>query len=161
MVFDKLKRLAGIGTLDVTVVGPDSVDLATGTAHVVVNVRAKGDCEVSSVELTFVNEWEETQDRNHDGVDTEQTRTKTLGRAKLPGFTIAAGEQRTVEFDLTFTPKNVGVLDDKLREKGGLLGQIGDLGLLSSARGSYDICAEFDVVGAANDPNDSRTVRVV
>lgn len=161
MVFDKLKRLAGIGTLDVTVMAPDTVDLATGTLTVVVDVRAKGDCEVSSVEFTFVNEWTEERDTNHDGVASTVRRSKTLGRAKLPGFTIKAGETTTVQADVTFTPKDIGILDDKLRAKGGLLGQIGELGLLSSARGSYEVRAEFDVVGAANDPDDSRTVRVV
>ncbi|GAB2465750.1 hypothetical protein [Jatrophihabitans fulvus] len=158
MVFNKLKRLAGIGTLDVVVLGPDTVDLSTGTLTATIQVTAKSDCDVKDVEVTFVHEYTDHDER--DGRDVETQRTRTLGRTKLPGFQIAEGDSTTVTVDVGFTPKNVGILDDKLREKGGMLGRIGELGLLSGASGTYEVKAVFDVVGAANDPDDSRTVRV-
>lgn len=158
MVFSKLKRLAGIGTLDVVVLGPDTVDMSTGTLTATIQVTAKSDCDVKDVEVTFTREYTDHDER--DGRDVETRRTRTLGRTKLPGFRIAEGDSTVVTVDVAFTPKNIGIIDDKLREKGGVLGQIGELGLFNGSDGTYEVKAVFDVVGAANDPDDSRTVRV-
>lgn len=156
MAFDKLKRFVGIGTLEVVLVGPESVELKSGTLTAVAQVTAKSDCEVSSAEFRFTHETEE--DRNNDGNYTPHS--KTLGRAKIPGFTIKSGESTTISAELNFRPQDLGMFDEKLREKGGLLGKIGEMGLLTGGNGSYEVDVTVDVVGAANDPDDSRTVRI-
>ena len=119
-----------------------------------VNVTGKSDQEIVKVEYKL----EETYSTGRG--DDKSSKNYTLGKMEQAGFSIKAGEVKTLEFELPF--KLLKSSNDELAEKGGVMGGLGKLGKLASAeKSTYKLWCTVDVKGASLDPNDFVEMRKV
>ena len=119
-----------------------------------VNVTGKSDQEIVKVEYKL----EETYSTGRG--DDKSSKNYTLGKMEQAGFSIKAGEVKTLEFELPF--KLLKSSNNELAEKGGVMGGLGKLGKLASAeKSTYKLWCTVDVKGASLDPNDFVEMRKV
>jgi hypothetical protein len=143
----KIKQFLGIGTVSVKVTGPSSFNADDSELKGTVVVTGKSDQTIEHVEVVFEEKF--TTGRGDDA----KTKEFKLGVVKLGGFSIKAGETKTVEYVLPFSYAKTS--NEELAEKGGVMGGLGKLGSFASGEKSeFSITATVDVKGATFDPND-------
>lgn len=150
--FGKIKQFFGIGTVKVTATVPPTFSVDDSHLNGTVELLAKSDQEVVSVEVKFEEKWST-------GRGEEKTeKTFTLGTQKFPGFTMKAGETKKIEYSVPFTYTKSG--NDKMAEQGGVMGGLGKLSKFADAeKSTFQIVATCDVKGATFDPNDVKEVK--
>lgn len=153
-IFSKIKQFLGIGTVKVTLNTPGTFKTEDGLIEGTVVLDAKSDQIVESLVVKLEEEF--TTGRGDDA----KTKTFTLGTFKEAGFTMKAGESKTVAFKLEY---NYGKSDNEaLAEKGGVMGGLGKLGAMASGEKSvFKLIATCDVKGASLDPNDIKELKRV
>jgi len=154
--FDKIKQFFGIGTLSVKLnVVPATFKATDAEIKGSLLITAKSDQEIESVEVEFKEEWSKGKDEN------EVKKTFTLGTFKInQPFSMKKDEVKTIEFSIPF--EMVKSDNDKLKEKGGVLGGLGKVGsFLDNEKSDYSLEATVDVKGATFDPSDSLSMKKV
>ncbi len=145
--FAKIKQFLGIGTVKVTIKAPGTFKTEDGKIEGSLNLVAKSDQIVESLIIRLDEEF--TTGRG----DDKKTKTYEIGKMKLPGFEMKAGETKDVPFTLDYSYTKTAT--EALAEKGGVLGGIGKLGnMVSSDKSEFKLWATCDVKGASLDPND-------
>jgi hypothetical protein len=116
----------------------------SGTLH----ITAKSDQSVVKIVMVL----EETYETGRD--DNKKTQLFTLGTLRLnDAFDMKAGEVKTIPFSLPFQVTKSA--NDKLAEKGGMMGAIGKMGKWADdQKSTFKFKAEVDVKGASLDPSD-------
>lgn len=152
--FAKIKQMLGIGTIKVTLKAPGTFKTDDGKIEGTVNLVAKSDQTVVSLVVELQEEF--TTGRG----DDEKTKTFDIGKVKLDGFDMKAGETKDVPFTLHFSYAKSD--NEALAEKGGVLGGIGKLGAFAAAeKSAFKLTATCDVKGASLDPNDILDIKRV
>lgn len=152
--FGKIKQFLGIGTVKVTLNAPGTFKTEDGKIDGSLNLVAKSDQVVESLVIRLDEEF--TTGRG----DDKKTKTYEIGKVKLPGFEMKAGETKDVPFSLAFSYAKTS--NEELAEKGGVMGGLGKLGSFASGEKSeFKIVATCDVKGASLDPNDIKTIKRV
>lgn len=149
--FGKIKGWLNIGGVKVHLDGvPGQIETGAHTLSGKAVLTAKDDREVLSVTGQLINERTFKEDGE------EQTEVDTLGSWAYPeGFEMKAGETKEIEFSIDY------VLEEKLRNKGGLGGAVGKLGSFAMGnKDSYSVVIECDVKGTMLDPSDSKQLKV-
>ena len=150
--FGKIKQFFGIGTVKVTATVPPAFNVNDPTINGTVELMAKSDQEVVSVEVKFEEKW--STGRGEDKTE----KTFTLGTQKFPGFTMKAGETKKFDYAVPFTYTKSD--NDRMAEKGGVVGGLGKLSKFADAeKSTFHIVATCDVKGATFDPNDVKEVK--
>ena len=152
--FGKIKQFLGIGTIKVTLHPPGTFNTNDGTIKATVELLAKSDQTVESVELVFEEKWST-------GRGDEKTEKKfTLGSQKVAGFTMKAGETKKIDFAVPFSYAKSD--NESMSDKGGVVGGLGKLSSFASGeKSTFHLVATCDVKGATFDPNDVKEVKRV
>jgi len=146
-IFSKIKQFLGIGTIKVSIKAPGTFKTEDGKIEGTINLVAKSDQVVESLVIRLDEEF--TTGRG----DDKKTKTYEIGKMKLAGFEMKAGETKDVPFSLEFSYAKSS--NEELAGKGGVLGGIGKLGSMASGEKSeFKLWATCDVKGASLDPND-------
>jgi hypothetical protein len=99
---------------------------------------------------------------HHEGSGQEKTsREFEIGEIVVTStpFDIKAGETKDLTFALPFSRKKTN--DQKLSEKGGVLGALGKISKsMDNEKDNFWVTAMADVKGAMIDPNDTKQVRL-
>lgn len=149
---DKIKQWFGIGGVKVKLQLPSTViEKNKGQVTGSVVVTTKSNQHVNSIKVEF----EETytvgsgQDRKIQYI--------TMGSFKSEPFDLAAGETKTISFAFPFSHSMS--MNQKMQEKGGVLGAMGSLASMADReRSSYAVKASADVQGAIMSGTDVVTV---
>jgi hypothetical protein len=150
--FGKIKQFLGIGTVKVTATVPASFSTDDSSISGNVELLAKSDQVVESVEVKFEEKWSTGRG------DDKTEKTFTLGTQKFPGFTMKAGETKKLDYSVAFSYTKSG--NDKMAEKGGVVGGLGKLSKFADGeKSTFHIIATCDVKGATFDPNDVKEVK--
>ena len=150
--FGKIKQFFGIGTVKVTATVPGSFSVDDPTISGTVELLAKSDQEVVSVEVKFEEKWSTGRG------EEKTTKTFELGKQKFPGFTMKAGETKKIDYTVPFTYSKSS--NDRMAENGGIVGGLGKLSKFADAeKSTFHIVATCDVKGATFDPNDVKEVK--
>lgn len=154
--FDKIKQFFGIGTVSVKLnVVPATFKATETELKGTLVITGKSDQEIESVEVEFKENWSKGKD------DDKQEKTFTLGQFKLnQPFSIKKDEVKTIEFSIHY--EMIKSDNDKLKEKGGVLGGLGKVGsFLDNEKSEYELVATVDVKGATFDPNDILSMKKI
>jgi hypothetical protein len=153
--FSKIKQMLGIGTVSVKLNVPGHATVESGKIAGTLVITGKSAQQIKSIKIKLDEEY--TTGRG----DDKKTQTFTLGIWNdNNAFDIAEGEVKNVAFEMPFEMQKSS--NDKLAEKGGVLGGLGKLGnFADNAKSAYKVNAEVDVVGAKLDPSDSCEIKVV
>jgi hypothetical protein len=150
--FGKIKQFLGIGTVKVTATVPGSFSVDDSSIAGNVELLAKSDQEVVGVEVKFQEKW--STGRGEDKTE----KTFDLGSQKFPGFTMKAGETKKLDYTVPFHYSKSS--NDRMAEKGGVVGGLGKLSKFADAeKSTFHIVATCDVKGATFDPNDVKEVK--
>ena len=153
-IFSKIKQMLGIGTVSVKLEVAGQFSANDASIKGKVNVTGKSDQEIVKVEYKL----EETYSTGRG--DDKTSKNYTLGKMEQAGFSIKAGEVKSIDFELPF--KLLKSSNEELAEKGGVMGGLGKLGKMASAeKSTYKIWCTVDVKGASLDPNDFVELRKV
>ena len=152
--FAKIKQFFGVGTIKVTLNAPGTFNTNDGLIEGTIKLEAKSDQSVVSLEVRLDEEY--TTGRG----DEKKTKTFEIGKIKLAGFDMKAGETKDVAFKLSYTYSKSD--NEAMAEKGGVMGGIGKLGSFASGEKSeFKLVATCDVKGATFDPNDIKEIKRV
>jgi len=150
--FGKIKQFLGIGTVKVTATVPPAFSVDDSHINGTVELLAKSDQVVESVEVKFDEKWSTGRG------DSKTEKTFTLGTQKFPGFTMKAGETKKIDYSVPFSYSKSG--NDRMAEKGGVVGGLGKLSKFADGeKSTFNIIATCDVKGATFDPNDVKEVK--
>jgi hypothetical protein len=152
--FAKIKQMLGIGTVSVKINVPGNVAIESGKIAGSLILTGKSAQQIKSIKVTLDEDY--TTGRG----DSAKTKTFNLGiwNDNNP-FDIAEGEVKNIAFEMPFELQKSS--NDKLAEKGGVLGGIGKLAnFADNAKSVYKVNAEVDVVGAKLDPTDSCEIKL-
>lgn len=154
--FDKIKQFFGIGTVSAKLnVTPATFKATDSEIKGTLVITGKSDQDIESVEVKFEEKWSKGKD------DDKQEKTFTLGTFKMnQPFSIKKDEVKTIEFAIPF--EMVKSDNDKLKEKGGVLGGLGKMGsFLDNEKSDFELVATVDVKGATFDPNDILSMKKI
>jgi sporulation-control protein spo0M len=153
--FQTIKNKLGIGGVKVKLEVPGQVAKDAGSVSGKVILTSKSDQEIVELEVKMIEEY--TTGRGED----KKTKEFTLGEVKVPcGFTIKAGETKEVAFTLPF--EILKSSNDRLKEKGGVMGAMGSIGAFANnEKSEYFVDADVDVKSAALDPSDKKEIKLV
>lgn len=152
--FSKIKQGLGIGTVKVTLNAPGTFRTDDGTIEGSVNLVAKSDQNVLAITIKLDEEY--TEGKGND----KKTKTYEIGKLKMDGFEMKAGDVKDVPFVLQFTYAKSS--NQALADRGGVLGGLGKLGsFVQGEKSTFKLWATCDVKGAALDPNDLKEIRAV
>lgn len=147
-LFAKIKQWFGIGTVKVELeVQEEMITPNTGEIHGKVLVTGKGDHHIKNIGLVCREYWKQKEMGGKETQKSFEMGTLTLNKT----FDIKNGETRTFEFSLPI--HYMKSAEDKLIEKGGLMGAIGSMSASLRQKSDITLCATADVEGAAFDPN--------
>jgi hypothetical protein len=150
--FGKIKQFLGIGTVKVTATVPGSFSVDDSHVNGSVELLAKSDQEVVGVKVKFEEKW--STGRGEDKTE----KTFTLGTQEFPGFAMKAGETKKFDYSVPFHYSKSS--NDRMAEKGGVVGGLGKLSKFADAeKSTFHIVATCDVKGATFDPNDVKEVK--
>jgi hypothetical protein len=154
-VWTKIKQWMGIGGVKLELAVAPQCPKGAGKFGGAVKLTSKSEQQVTSIEVKLVEEWSTGR-----GAE-KKTKTLELGKTSIDGaFTLKAGEQRQIDFVVPF--ELVKSSNDRLKEKGGVLGAMGKAGaFMDSESSTYKIVADASVKGTAFGPGDSRTIQLV
>jgi hypothetical protein len=148
----KIKQFFGVGTVKVTATVPPSFSVDDPSISGKIELLAKSDQEIESVEVEFEEKWSTGRG------DDKTEKTFTLRSQKFPGFSMKAGEIKTLEYTVPFTFSKSS--NDRMAEKGGVVGGLGKLSKFADGeKSTFQIVATCDVKGAKFDPNDVKEVK--
>jgi hypothetical protein len=153
--FAKVKQFFGAGTVKVELSVPAQASKAAGQMGGTVVLNALSDQHVIDLKVTLTEKW--STGRGED----KETKEFELGATKVAAaFDMQTGENRSFEFTLPF--QLIKSNADVLKEKGGAMGMLGKAAAFANAEQStYEVKAVADVKGAALDPSDSKTIRLL
>ncbi|MBX7242003.1 MAG: sporulation protein [Bacteroidia bacterium] len=154
-LLDKIKQFFGVGTVSVKLSVPASFSSKESVMKGSVTITGKSDQQIESVEVELQEKW--TKGKGDDVTE----KTFTLGSIKLnEGFAIKKDEVKTINFEV---PYDIVKSDnDRLKEKGGVLGGLGKVGsFLDNERSEFSVICTVDVKGATFDPNDIANIKKV
>ena len=153
--FAKIKQFLGIGTLSIKVDVPGHFKADDETISGTLHITAKSDQSVVKIVMVLEETYETGRDEN------KKSQLFTLGTLRLnDAFDMKAGEVKTIPFSMPFQVHKSG--NDKLAEKGGMLGAIGKMGKWADdQKSSFRFKAEVDVQGASLDPSDHVELKMV
>ena len=153
--FSKVKNVMGIGGVKVVLEVPTNVKKDDKQVSGKLLLTSKSDQHILSVEVTLVEEYTTGRGENKDSTEFD------LGQyVDNKPFDIKAGEQKEIPF--TFNFDILKSENDKLKEKGGVLGAAGKLGsLMDNEKSRYFVKADVDVKGVAFDPGDEKNIKLV
>jgi hypothetical protein len=147
-IFQKIKAFFGIGLMDVVLDVPNTTFRAGDTAIVgTIRMTAKSDQRIKEVDLQMEEKWSK-------GSGDEKTeKTFSLGKKVWKeAFDMKAGETKEIPFELEFSYEKS--LEDRLKEKGGVIGGLGAAAkFLSSEKSNFWLTATVDLESATFDPN--------
>ena len=144
--FSKIKQFAGIGTLDVRVEGPTQLSQTDTAISGVVHLLAKSEQQVLSITVELREEFQTGRS------DDKKEQRFVLGSQRFSEqYVLKEGETKAVPFAFSFNFHKSN--NDKLKEKGGLLGGLGKLGALAAnEKSTFKLHAVVDVKGTPLDP---------
>ena len=153
--FDKIKQFFGIGTLSVKLNVPTTFSAKEGVLKGALTITGKSDQDIVSVEIELQEKWSKGK-----GDDVTE-KTFTLGQIKMnEAFSVKKDEVKTINFEVPY--EIIKSDNDKLKEKGGVLGGLGKMGsFLDSEKSEFTVIATVDVKGATFDPNDIANIKKV
>jgi hypothetical protein len=150
----KVKQFLGIGGVKVVVTVPGEAAKDRSQVEGTITVSTKSDQQVQELVVKLVEHW--TSGRG----DNKTTKEFELGTVKLPGLALKSGESREVPFTLPFVMLKSG--NDKLKEKGGVLGALGKAGaFMDGEKSVYRLTASASVKGTAFNPSSSKDIKIV
>jgi hypothetical protein len=150
----KMKQFMGIGGVDIVLTVPAQVEKARGVVEGRLALTTKSDQLVQGIEVKLVEQW--TTGRG----EAKETEELELGTVKLPGLELKVGETRELPFTLPF--ELLKSENDRLKEKGGVLGALGTAGaLMDGEKSTYRVTASGDVKGTAFGPTDEADIQLV
>ncbi|MCK6639693.1 MAG: sporulation protein [Bacteroidia bacterium] len=148
----KIKQFFGIGTVKVNVTVPAAFSVDDPSISGTVELVAKSDQEIVSVEVKFEEKWSTGRG------DDKTEKTFDLGVQKFPGFTMKAGETKKIDYTVPFTYSKSD--NDRMAEKGGVVGGLGKLSKFADGeKSTFHVVATCDIKGATFDPNDVKEVK--
>ncbi len=149
-----MKQKLNIGGVTVQVKAPGQAPKNAGKISGTIVLTTKSPQEVESVLVKVVEEYSTGR-----GAE-KSTEDFTLGEIEVVGaFKIAPGETKNFEFEVPFSLLKSS--NDRLKEKGGVLGAVGSMGsFMNAEKSNYFVVAEADVKGAINDPSARSPIRL-
>jgi DUF917 family protein len=142
----KIKQFFGMGTVSVALQTDEMFSTDDAVIKGTVVITGKSDQVIESVEVEFEEKY------STGSGDNKTTKEYELGKVKLAGFSIKAGETKNVEFSVPFTYAKSN--NEAMAEKGGLVGGLGKVGkFMNSEKSDFWLTATVDIKGATFDPN--------
>ncbi len=154
-LLDKIKQFFGVGTVSVKLSTPSTFSSKESVLKGSVTITAKSDQDIVSVEIELQEKWSKGKG------DEVTEKTFTLGSLKMnEAFSMKKEEVKTINFEV---PYDIVKSDnDRLKEKGGVLGGLGKMSsFLDNERSEFTVIATVDVKGATFDPNDIANIKKV
>lgn len=150
----KVKQFLGIGGVKVVLAVPGQAAKDKNQVEGTITVSTKSDQQIQELVVKLVEHW--TSGRG----DNKTTKEFELGTVKLPGLALKSGESREVPFTLPFVMLKSG--NDKLKEKGGVLGALGKAGsFMDGEKSVYRLTASAGVKGTAFNPSSTKDIKLV
>ena len=153
--FQKVKNKLGIGGVKIAIDVPGQISIEGGKVAGKFTLTTKSDQEIKEMEVKLVEKY--TTGRG----DDKRTKEFTLGNQKFNDtFAIKVGESKEYTFDFPF--ELLKSSNDKMADKGGVVGGIGKLGkFANNEKSEYTVEVDVDVKAAALDPSEEVDVKLV
>ena len=165
---DGVKKFFNVGGVKATLTTPPDVSKASGKVGGSLTLVTKSPQHVKSVKVIFERKittvkFGATTPTGQPAKDNTETRFDTLGTfEENNAFDLKPEETKKFDFTITFNLPETAA--ESLAKQGGVVGAFGAIGRMAEAakeKIEYQVRAVADVEGAAFDPTDFKSVRIV
>jgi hypothetical protein len=151
----KIKQWMGIGGVKVTLAASGPLSSTGGAVAGTVQLTSKSDQHVNDLVVKVYELYSTGRGKE------KRTREIDMGKLSIAQhLDLKAGETKDLSFSLPYTVSKS--INDKLKEKGGMIGALGKLGSMAEAeRSEFYVKASASVKGTALSSSDKAAMKMV
>jgi sporulation-control protein spo0M len=138
---DTIKGWLNIGGVKLVLDVPSSVEESSKKIKGKLVCSTKTEKKIKNIKVQLVEQYKTGK------AETASTTSYTWGEKEISGpFTLKAGEEKVIEFELSFTPIKTDT--EKMAGQGGIVGALGKFGnMMDGTKSTFDITASASVEG--------------